>query len=108
VSNARIAEHLQSIDLLRADAARLIRDLSTAPTATPWQPIETAPKDGTPVMVWPPTFHGLVSCAAWIDDESNPYTENKRWVRHDARNQIQKGIHITHWAPIPAGPEVTP
>jgi hypothetical protein len=32
-----------------------------------WQPIETAPHDGTYVIVWPPTWTGVTSCARWND-----------------------------------------
>lgn len=66
-----------------------------------WQPIETAPRDGTVFDVW--TKYGRVTdcvlCAQWgyiyaRDTEDNSYT---RRVDRDA----------THWMPIPPPPEET-
>lgn len=56
---------------------------------TGWQPIETAPKDGTTVLI-----HGrLVRCAVsrWIGAPHN------HWADH-------LGHTITHWMPLPEAP----
>lgn len=70
-----------------------------------WQPIETAPRDGTRILVWPPTWTGTLSVAAWDEDQyvkrPIPY-----WRRIDAGNlvSVSRGRPPTHWAPIPSGP----
>lgn len=70
-----------------------------------WQPIETAPKDGTKIIVWPPTWTGTLSTAAWNDDK---YAKRPRpyWKRGDdhGSSTVSRGRNPTHWAPIPAGP----
>jgi len=57
-----------------------------------WQPIETAPKDGTHVWVsWPNTIQG----EAWYLDGF--------WHEHEYRDDVAP----THWRPLPA-PPMTP
>jgi hypothetical protein len=71
-----------------------------------WQPIETAPKDGTCVIVYPPTFDGLVSCAKWDEDR---YAKRPRpyWRRMDAFGQVTRSRdnQPTHWMPLPDPPK---
>lgn len=55
-----------------------------------WQPIESAPKDGTTVLVWSPTHGAFV---AW----------NKGHGWH-----TEPGVYVrrpTHWMPIPEPPK---
>lgn len=55
-----------------------------------WQPIETAPKDGTLVDLWHPIF-GRISDACW-----------HRGVWNTARGD--DFTEFTHWQPLPAPP----
>jgi hypothetical protein len=74
------------------------------PTIIDWQPIETAPKDGTTVLVWPPTWAGCISCAKWSEDQ---YANRPRpfWSRFDShRDSDSRSKPPTHWAPLPSGP----
>ena len=70
-----------------------------------WQPIATAPRDGTAVLVWPPTWNGTASAAKW-----NPDKRNKRprpyWARNDVcgSETLSRDKPPTHWMPIPFGP----
>jgi hypothetical protein len=64
---------------------------------TGWLPIETAPKDGTPVVV----FDGTTACVAHFVPEMRQgrYTLHSWWVRCDRR---QRGITVvcpTRWMP---------
>lgn len=68
-------------------------DVKTPPAG--WQPIETAPRDGTFIDIWTASGTRLTDCRYDVDGAAwNLY------ARYEAR-QIP-----THWMPIPAGPEV--
>jgi hypothetical protein len=62
--------------------------------AAKWQPIETAPKDGTWVLVY---------SASWKDapPEVSQYDESFGWYMpgHEEPNEV-----LTHWLPLPAAP----
>ena len=69
----------------------LITRLRAAEARTAWQPIETAPRDGTLVLAWHPHWGGpdAVRCSSrgqWTAD----------WLPTCAP---------THWQPLPAAPE---
>jgi hypothetical protein len=75
------------------------------PTIIDWQPIETAPKDGTTVLVWPPSKAGTMTCAVWASRHSPwarlwPYWRRLDVSGHDRSRKTPP----THWAPLPAGP----
>jgi hypothetical protein len=57
-----------------------------------WQPIETAPRDGTPVLAW---FQGS-AVVAFL----NPRTG--RWDDGDFYDDLGSP---SHWMPIPPAPE---
>lgn len=69
-----------------------------------WQPIETAPKDGTIIIVWPPSYRGVTSCARF---DSNKYANTPRpyWNRTDElRITESRRKPPTHWRPVLSGP----
>lgn len=71
---------------------------------TDWQPIDTAPQDGTIIIVWPPTSRGVTSCASWEDGRyairPRPY-----WRRVDALTVAESLLNPpTHWRPVLKGP----
>lgn len=74
------------------------------PQELQWHPIELAPKDGTYVLVWPPTWNGgVMSCAKWDEDfvakRPSPY-----WRRTDTTSATRcRDNQPTHFALI-AGP----
>lgn len=69
-----------------------------------WQPIETAPKDGTEVLVW----------ALWIDPDTDSFGSGStfhkaridKWVR-GAWWRTKQSPHMqpTHWMPLPEPPK---
>jgi hypothetical protein len=66
-----------------------------------WQPIETAPKDGTPVLIHVPTGQRPVYEAEWHRPwESAP--EDKCWWQ--TRSGMVLPEHATHWMPLPEPP----
>lgn len=72
-----------------------------------WQPIETAPKDGTTVLVYPPLWDGR-TCSIAIYNEDK-YNRNPRpfWDRDDGMGKVTRSRETppTHWMPLPAAPE---
>lgn len=87
-----------------------------------WQPIETAPKDGTSVLLFT-TCHGV--CEAWFakgewsDDTPISPAEysGESWVCCDDAFSLEVELGpdgwehhgtATHWMPLPAPPEAKP
>lgn len=70
-----------------------------------WMPIDSAPKDGSYVIVWPPTRRGAISCARFDNDS---YSKNPRpyWNRLDARISASRDNPPTHWMPVFDGPDI--
>jgi len=100
------------------------------PTTSAWQPIKTAPKDGTEIDLWVRTFEigvaGAVSVSehgrrpnAWWGTQREIYlnpTEIREgteegWVYHDAPHilLIEMGTYrVTHWMPLSDPPALNP
>lgn len=57
-----------------------------------WQPIETAPKDGTPIIAYPHTDGGGVGLAIWSNMTTGQWRSeyDREWP--------------THWMPLPKPP----
>src|SRR5690606_36923841 len=83
------------------DAMRAYRAmLSAAPTPPVddgWQPIETAPRDGTDVLLWDgeEIFVGYWSDSIWVSPGA--------WVKEEHRSDTVTYLP-THWQPLPAAP----
>lgn len=79
------------------DALVIIRAALTAAKAGGWMPIETAPKDGTAVLVSEGRF---CSCVEWNE-------EFDWWAVDD--NKLGpfrlRGAAPTHWQPLPTPPK---
>ena len=74
---------------------------------TEWQPIETAPKDGTPIVIWTSYRTGCNEPRVVIfhNEYSNmgqPASERLTW--QDCGG-LMYGIHASHWMPLPAPPQ---
>ncbi|MEK6418439.1 MAG: hypothetical protein V4801_02465 [Burkholderia gladioli] len=80
----------------------------------PWQPIKTAPKDGSMILMW------VHASRHHVDDDGNPYQthfatvdfgEWQEFGEHGGAFIAYAGPHgdgadgITHWMPLPTGPE---
>jgi hypothetical protein len=64
-----------------------------------WQPIETAPLDGTDILVWGPHGHGCL--VVGFDDE--PEHPGFPWITLDGRQYPPAAF--SHWMPLPATPD---
>jgi hypothetical protein len=75
------------------------------PPSEEWQPIATAPMDGTVIIVWPPTEPGRTSCARY--NTGIPF-QTPHWRRLDTRFPIESLRNPpTHWRPVLPGPGET-
>jgi len=70
-----------------------------ATSADEWQPIETAPKDGTEVIV---VRSGFKVTVGWFDKKSG-WTNPTRAISEDY-DQEMGGYEPTHWMPLPKPP----
>lgn len=101
--------------VLALNIARTV--IETPPRSTdPWRPIETAPQDGSAVLVmrdiWPGTSTGRAEqcnghntyVAEWWAEE-----EGGAWVCYmDRVEEPRCPIKPTHWMPLPKPPEAQP
>lgn len=63
----------------------------------PWQPIDTAPKDGTPILCFIPSYYqgkGGMVVAVWMD-----FSDRPGWY-----SEISSVHEPTHWMPLPPAP----
>lgn len=79
--------------------------------AIKWQPIATAPKDGTDVLLFYPTYKRQV----WLGHYrvSETFTNGKLDYRNEGWiNSLLMGLgkepEPTHWMPVPEGPDAAP
>lgn len=86
----------------------LLTEIDRLKALTEWQPIETAPKDGTRIL----------ACADYVIGEqwgAHAHPQTVRWETYYP-NAPGKGLwrdknghkqmHLTHWTPLPKPPEV--
>ena len=69
-----------------------------------WQPIETAPKDGTHIIAWPLECNkGSIFLEAWYKKcDVGGY-----WLWCDGYYGITDMLEPTHWLPLPELPDVS-
>jgi len=96
----------QSAHLMRVDLGAFTVDLDRAAAAlrhlSEWQPIETAPRDGTEVDLWKgkhrlPNCH--FHCGEWLWWNTTSVDDEPSWL---------KVKDPTHWRPLPPGPGAAP
>lgn len=65
-----------------------------------WQPIETAPNDGTTVLLFGPDMRMGMSTWFWRVDGGG-------WYHWDGKSEERalRGPYPTHWMPLPEAPD---
>ena len=68
-----------------------------------WQPIDTAPKDGTSILVCPGFWNAKTCSIARFDDDEYAKKPRPYWRRDDAFNRVgvNRDNPPTHWMPLP-------
>lgn len=88
---------------LMADRTRNAPDAGGTAQPVAWRPIETAPKDGTGVLVYLPDFCRVRE--AWFCEETG------LWPADDPYDEDGEPCNVglpTHWMPLPAAPGSAP
>ncbi len=121
-ANRRAIEALHARNAAEAENEKLRAALEEAVGA--WRPIETAPKDGTTVLLFCPRGDGnqnsayRVTCGDWLSDPggTTEYRDAQgRWLDQDDRDSFEGWISWdggfseetmmpTHWRPLPPPP----
>ena len=90
-----IDKHISELADLHVKITEIEYDYLEYKALTQWQPIETAPKDGTVIRV--SDLLGRERLASW-------YKESKYFDGHWML-RLEKIPEITHWMPLPKPPE---
>lgn len=77
-----------------------------------WQDIATAPKDGTPILIWQPSGHSFGYRGRYQPEWNGPvrWYDDARWAIGYWRpwggwgNRNSSEVVPTHWQPLPAPP----
>lgn len=73
-----------------------------------WQPIETAPKDGTHLLLWYPDYHRKVWVGHYYSTETFEHGKLKRksegWHNGADVMSMMRECKPTHWMPLPPAP----
>lgn len=77
------------------------------PSKNEWQPIETAPKDGMPILA---VIAGFVPCVAiWVcfEGESRWSLDPEEFTNDDHFSEHWRATRYepTHWMPLPEPPD---
>lgn len=72
-----------------------------------WRPIETAPIDGTFILVYPPLYTKKTCSIARYDDDKYCKKPRPFWRRDDdfGRVTCSREKPPTHWMPLPEPPK---
>jgi hypothetical protein len=85
----------QETSCVLALAAAALRHLSE------WQPIETAPMDGTEVILWWPHWSDTPVTGSWME-------KSDQWFSEVCLGYSDDDPPPTHWRPLPPGPGAAP
>lgn len=71
-----------------------------------WQPIETAPRDGSDILVYCGPLDPIWGIASWYRDNPDvPAGLPEGWMMWHQATEDQRHTWPTHWRPLPSPPE---
>lgn len=98
-------------DDLEPEAQEIAIETVRAVLAAQWQPIETAPKDGTDILITAFRDNGLgeiyqeggrPDVACWIETSKRAEDGAEiNWATRGTRLRSSKSFSPTHWCPLP-------
>jgi hypothetical protein len=88
----------QALDTLDAISADLAADGYAV--EQDWQPIATAPRDGTAILCWPFNYSSLFEGEAEPEIVIGFFSEDDWWCE----STVAKTFDPTHWRPLPTPP----
>jgi len=99
-----LREQEWGVDSAEKEAKRRL----AAMIVSPWQPIETAPRDGTKILVFHPDMG--VEITEWYEITQTNYVELEGGLYRKERAIFyagwnNNGHHATHWQPLPEPPK---
>ena len=81
-----------------------------------WQPIETAPKDGTRILLYDPMTSGLIYAGCWDarfesnwNEEADDLEYFGKWTAYEVQSwndEEYAALAPTHWMPLPTPPQI--
>lgn len=90
----------REIELSHAEARELADLIAAHEAMNEWQPIETAPKDGSDLLLFVRTRHGRRETAVLPGFWMGPF-----WVTFNHDGAISNSADPTHWMPLPEPPK---
>lgn len=84
------------------ESADEIERLRSQLVSAQWRPIETAPKDGTSILVTDARVEDWTQVVWWDDEVMTDW----KWAHSDADGLWHKDS-FTHWMPLPVAPALT-
>ena len=80
-----------------------LRDYPVGANSMKWQPIETAPRDGTPIILY---IHWCRKVRTGHYSNKSGTITTPRWIVHWTENNKTKvAMEPSHWIPLPEPPE---
>ena len=99
-----IYNELARLYALEKDKAQIVNVEHVEQRIVEWQPIETAPKDGTKILV-NGKFNSVI---AWFGADPNNGNEEEEWLSGDGDDfscgYYYTPVDPTHWMPLPNPP----
>jgi len=103
-----ITDVVDEMHYTKLDAAMFqVQNSLTKVNVTGWQPIATAPKDGTKILLCVPSFrddHDDEIMLCWWNDHGTPQQDYSAWEWGNDYINIQPE-DPTHWMPLPMLPK---
>jgi len=105
-----IEKHSEPGTMAYIQARRALALLPQSPEGMGWQPIETAPKDGTPILILDMNGESI-EITEWCTHKWTDYEhvegELYRKVETESTYWNGNGHRATHWMPLPPPPAVS-